>query len=57
MRFGQQSLKQAIASIVLNFKLETLPNTPRLNDVQVENKGLFFMPLDENMKIKFVPRG
>lgn len=56
MRFGQQSLKQAIASIVLNFKLETLPNTPRLNDVQVENKGLFFMPLDENMKIKFVQR-
>ncbi|CAB3244214.1 unnamed protein product [Arctia plantaginis] len=56
MRFAYQSIKQAIASIVLTFKLETLPNTPKLNDVEVERKGLFLLPLDDNMKIKFVPR-
>ncbi|CAB3254035.1 unnamed protein product [Arctia plantaginis] len=55
-RFAFQALKQPIASIILTFKIETLPDTPSPIDVQVENHGLFLMPLDENMKVKFVPR-
>lgn len=55
-RFAFQTLKLPIALLILEFKIETLPDTPKPIDVQVENHGLFLMPLDEKMKVKFVPR-
>ncbi|XP_075979950.1 cytochrome P450 6k1-like [Anticarsia gemmatalis] len=56
MRFAYQTLQQGLSSIVLNYEIQTLPDTPKPNDVQVERQGLFLMPLDDKMIVKCVPR-
>ncbi|CAB3254030.1 unnamed protein product [Arctia plantaginis] len=56
MRFAFHVLRQALSSIIYNFEIRVVPDTPKPNEVEVEKKGTFFMPMDERMVVQFVPR-
>lgn len=56
MRFAFHVLRQALSSIIYNFEIRVVPDTPKPNEVEVEKKGMFLMPMDERMVVQFVPR-
>ncbi|XP_049871934.1 cytochrome P450 6k1-like isoform X2 [Pectinophora gossypiella] len=53
-RFGQQTVRFGLASVILNYELKPLPNMPLPNDIEF-NKNAPFL-LVELLHVNFVPR-
>ncbi|XP_075979454.1 cytochrome P450 6k1-like [Anticarsia gemmatalis] len=51
-RFAYQTLRYGLASIILNYEIRALPNTPKPNDVHIEKNGLFLGP-DKKLSVEF----
>ncbi|CAH0587906.1 unnamed protein product [Chrysodeixis includens] len=54
-RFGYQTVRCGLASIIMNYELRALPNTPKPNDCHIEKNGLFLGP-DEKLSVQFIKR-
>ncbi|XP_045450207.1 cytochrome P450 6k1-like [Melitaea cinxia] len=54
-RFGLMTAQFALASLLLNYKIQPAPNTPRPEDVKIDNRGLLYLPAD-SLHVSFVPR-
>ncbi|XP_045494240.1 cytochrome P450 6k1-like [Colias croceus] len=54
-RFGQISMRHALANLILNYKLEALPGAKKPNEIKIEKRGLLLVP-GEELYIKFIPR-
>nr|WNK22288.1 cytochrome P450 [Athetis lepigone] len=54
-RFGYQTVRCGLASIILNYEVRALPNMPRPNDVHIEKNGLFLGP-DKKLSVEFILR-
>ncbi|XP_068622656.1 cytochrome P450 6k1-like [Battus philenor] len=54
-RFAEQNVYCVLANILINYKIVPKPGAPLPRDIQVEKKGLFFIP-GENLYVDFIPR-
>ncbi|CAH2087331.1 unnamed protein product [Euphydryas editha] len=54
-KFGLMTAEFALASILLNYKIQPYPNTPRPEDIKIDNRGILYLPAD-TLHVSFVPR-
>ncbi|CAG4917360.1 unnamed protein product [Colias eurytheme] len=54
-RFGQISMRHAMANLILSYKFEALPGAKKPSEIKFEKRGLFLVPGQE-LFIKFIPR-
>ncbi|KAJ2938482.1 hypothetical protein O0L34_g12927 [Tuta absoluta] len=54
-RFAYMSLRQAIAEVILNFKILPSPDMPLPKDCELEKNALFLIP-GQKVSVEFVPR-
>ncbi|XP_041980806.1 cytochrome P450 6k1-like [Aricia agestis] len=54
-RFAMIAMKNAMAAIILNYRVESCPGSPKPMDAEIEKRGLFLMP-GEDLKVNFIPR-
>ncbi|KAI5634396.1 cytochrome p450 domain-containing protein [Phthorimaea operculella] len=54
-RFAYMSLRQAIAEVVLNFKILPKPDMPLPKDCELEKNALFLIP-GQRVSVEFIPR-
>ncbi|XP_045775450.1 cytochrome P450 3A19-like isoform X2 [Maniola jurtina] len=54
-RFALMTVRYAIAYMMLNYKVQPFPNTPKPEDVIIEKRGMFYSP-GEPICVEFVPR-
>ncbi|CAH0725143.1 unnamed protein product, partial [Brenthis ino] len=54
-RFSLMVARFALASVILNYKIHKVPNTPKPNDIKIDTWGLFYLP-GEPMRVEFEPR-
>ncbi|XP_023938391.2 cytochrome P450 6k1-like isoform X2 [Bicyclus anynana] len=55
LRFAQMSLRYALSSILLNFKLHPVPDKPLPDNIKMDNRCLLFLP-GEPLMVQFEPR-
>ncbi|CAH2232139.1 jg20814 [Pararge aegeria aegeria] len=54
-RFAQMTVRYALSSVFLNFKVYPVPNMPKPSDVKIDNRCLLYLA-GEPLLVKFVPR-
>ncbi|XP_038223217.1 cytochrome P450 6j1-like [Zerene cesonia] len=54
-RFGQISVRHALAHVALHFKVKPLANGPKPSEVEFEKHGLFLVP-GQDLYVDFIPR-
>ncbi|XP_038223021.1 cytochrome P450 6k1-like [Zerene cesonia] len=54
-RFGQISVRHALAHVALNYKVKPLANGPKPSEVEFEKHGLFLVP-GQDLYVDFIPR-
>ncbi|KAF9794064.1 hypothetical protein SFRURICE_000004 [Spodoptera frugiperda] len=55
MRFAYQTLRQALAEILLKYEIKVIPGTLKPRDIEIEKNGMFYMPSGK-MSVQFVER-
>ncbi|KAH9640208.1 hypothetical protein HF086_008444 [Spodoptera exigua] len=55
MRFAFQTLRQALAEVLLKYEIKVIPDTPKPSEIEIEKNGMFYMPSGK-MSVHFVKR-